>query len=40
MLGSQQAQGEVGEILLENKLRMEFPLDKVEEVPKEVNVLI
>ncbi len=35
--GSQQAQGEVGELLLEKKLSFEFPLDKTIEVPKGIN---
>ncbi len=35
--GSEQAQGEAGELLLENRLRTEFPLDRIEEVPKGVN---
>ena len=35
--GSQQALGEAGEVLLENKLRAEFPIDRVEEVPKGIN---
>jgi hypothetical protein len=35
--GSQQAQGEVLEILLEELLRGAFPLDKIEAVPKGMN---
>ena len=35
--GSQQSQGEIAEILVENTLRQEFPLDNIEEVPKGVN---
>ena len=34
---SQQAQGEVGEILIENTLKLEYPLDKIEEVAKGQN---
>ena len=35
--GSQQAKGEVGEILIENTLKLEFPIDKVIEVAKGIN---
>ena len=35
--GSQQSQGEIAEILVENTLRQEFPLDNIEEVPKGIN---
>jgi len=35
--GSQQAQGEAGEILIENTLKSEFPQDIIKEVPKGVN---
>ncbi len=35
--GSQQAQGEVQEVALEDLLRQLFPFDKIEEVPKGIN---
>ncbi len=35
--GSQQAQGEVGEVFIEETLRKKFPLDRVSEVKKGVN---
>lgn len=35
--GSQQAQGEVGEVLIEETLRRNFPLDKISEVKKGQN---
>ena len=35
--GSQQSQGEIAEILVENTLRQEFPLDNIEEVAKGIN---
>ena len=34
---SQQAKGEIGEILIENTLKLEYPIDKIEEVPKGQN---
>ena len=34
---SQQAKGEAGELLIENALKIEFPIDRIEEVPKGIN---
>ena len=35
--GSQQAQGEIGEIFIEKTLKVEFPMDVIQEVPKGQN---